>query len=118
MRILLVLLTEILLTLIFVYFASNYYNGEINYVCPFDNKEYSITYVHFAAITYLIGGISTLLIYAILNITDNKTILAYKKEREKHSVDSAEKDGQIKALENKIKTLETALDNVIKNKEE
>jgi hypothetical protein len=38
-----------------------------------------------------------------------------KKEYEKMSISKNEKDSQITALENKVKTLETALENVLKN---
>lgn len=117
MKILLVILTEILLTLLFVFFASHNYNGTFQYTCPFDHQVYTISYVTFAAITYLIGGLSTVLIYAIINIADERKLSAYKKDREKNSITSAEKDDQIKALENKVKTLEKALDSVIKKEE-
>lgn len=117
MKITFVLLAEVLLTLLFVFFASGHYNGTFNFTCPIDKQLYTISYIKFAAITYLAGGITTVLIYMILDIADQRKLNAYKNEREKNSVASAEKDSHIQALENKIKTLESALDNVLKNKD-
>lgn len=114
MKIFLVVLAEILLTLLFVLFAANNYDGIIQFTCPIDKQLYTISYVTFAAITYMIGGLSTVLIYTAINITEGRTISAYKKEREKNTIETAEKDDKIKALENKVKTLEKALDSVIK----
>lgn len=116
-KIVLVLLTEILLTLLFVFFASNHYEGIISFTCPFDKQIYVISYVKFAAVTYLAGAISTLVIYMLFNISEKNTLSAFQKEREKHSVISAEKDNMIEALENKVKTLESALKNVINHNE-
>ena len=117
MKILLIILTEILLTLLFIFFASHNYNGTFQYECPFNHQVYTVSYVTFAAITYLIGGLSTVLIYAIINIADTRKLSAYKKEREKNSITSAEKDDKIKSLESKVKTLEKALDTAIKKEE-
>ena len=48
------------------------------------------------------------------DIAEQDKLKAYKKEREKNSISGAEKDSEIAALENKVKTLETALDSLIK----
>ncbi len=114
MKIFLVLLSEILLALLFIYFASNNYTGEIKFENPVTTHLITITYVHFAAITYFIGSISALILYAIFSLTEKNPKDAYKKEREQNSIDAAEKDNTIQALENKVKTLEKALENVIK----
>lgn len=116
-KIVLVLLTEILLTLLFVFFASNHYDGIVTITCPVDKQVYDISYVKFAAVTYLTGAISTLIIYMLFNISTKNTMNEIKKEREKHSVAAAEKDSLIAALENKVKTLETALNSIIENKD-
>ena len=117
MKITFVLLAEILLTLLFLFFASGHYGGTISYTCPIDGHLYTISYMKFTALAYLAGGITTILIYMILDIADQRKLKAFKTEREKNSVASAEKDSHIEALENKIKTLESALDNVLKNKD-
>ncbi len=117
MKIFIVVLTEVLLVLLFLFFASSNYDGVFQYTCPFDKQLYTVSYVTFAAITYLIGGLSTVFIYAVVNITESRALTAYKKEHEKNSISQNEKDDKIKALENKVKTLETALDNVIKKEE-
>ncbi|MCR5261323.1 MAG: hypothetical protein K6C94_05740 [Candidatus Gastranaerophilales bacterium] len=118
MKITFVLLAEILLTLLFLYFAAGHYNGTLSLTCPFNNQLYTFSYIKFAALAYLAGGITTVLIYMILDIADQRKLKAFKNEREKNKVAEAEKDSQIEALENKIKTLESALDNVLKNKDE
>lgn len=114
MKIFLVLLVEILLALIFMLFMSNNYTGVFEYTCPFNKHVYSVQYSHFAAIIYLIGGLTTIFIYAIFSISESKTIAAYKKAHEKSEISHAEKDSKILSLENKVKTLETALNNIIK----
>lgn len=114
MKIFLVILAEILLALVFILFlSSNYING-VEYVCPFTKQVYTIQYSHFAALIYIIGGLSILILYAIFSYSESKTIAAYKRAHENSEIANAEKDSKILSLENKIKTLETALDNILK----
>lgn len=114
MKIILVILAEILLALLFVLFvSSNYING-IEYICPITKQVYTIEYSQFAALIYIIGGFSILILYAIFSYSESKTIAAYKRAHENSEIANAEKDSKILSLENKIKTLETALDNVLK----
>ena len=115
MKIFLVLLVEILLALIFMLFVSKNYDGIFEYICPFNKQVYTVSYAHFASIIYLIGGLTTIVMYALFNYSEAKTISAYKKAQEKSEISHAEKDSKILSLENKVKTLETALDNVLKN---
>lgn len=116
MKIFLVLLVEILLALIFMLFVSKNYDGIFEYTCPFNKQLYSVSYAHFASVIYLIGGLTTIVMYALFSFSETKTINAYKKSHEKNEIAHAEKDSKILSLENKVKTLETALDNVLKNK--
>ena len=52
----------------------------------------------------------------LFDMAEQTEMKAYvKKEYEKMSISKNEKDSQITALENKVKTLETALENVLKN---
>ena len=115
MKIFLVILVEILLALIFMLSISKNYDGIIEFMCPFNNTLYSVSYSFFAATVYFIGGLTTILIYAVFNFTESRTINAYKKAHEKSEISHAEKDNKIQSLENKVKTLEIALENVLKN---
>jgi len=114
MKIFLVLLVEILLALLFMLFVSQNYNSMFEYTCPFDKHLYSVSYVHFATVIYLIGALTTIILYAIFSYAETRALKAYKKEHEKSEISHAEKDNKIISLENKVKTLETALDNVLK----
>jgi Na+/melibiose symporter-like transporter len=115
MKIFIVVLAEILLALLFLLFASNYGDGIVTLSC--NGAEHTISYQLFAAIVYLIGGISTILVYTVIDISETRKLAAYKKDREKTSVANEEKDSKISALENQVKTLEAALDSVIKKEE-
>jgi len=115
MKIFLVLLVEILLALVFMLFISSNYDGVLEYTCPFNKQHYEVSYAYFASIIYLVGGLTTIFMYAIFNLSEAKTISAYKKAHEKNEIAHAEKDSKILSLENKVKTLETALDNVLKS---
>ena len=117
MKLLIVLLVEVIAVAVYVMLFADNFSGTLTYTCPFDKNMYTVTYINFAAAAFMAGCVTTLLIYLFMNISEQRVLNAYKKEREKNSVNTAEKDSQIKALENKIKTLETALNSVL-NKEE
>lgn len=84
-----------------------------------NGQVYNVFYPYLTASLWVAGVINMgLIAFNISNLKESKKISAYKKEYEKNSVAYAEKDDIIKALENKVKTLETALDSVLKNKEQ
>jgi len=117
MKIFLVLLVEILLALVFMLFVSQNYNSMFEYTCPFDKHLYTVSYVHFATIIYLIGALTAIIMYIFFSYGETRALKAYKKEHEKSAISNAEKDNKIISLENKVKTLETALGNLLKKKE-
>lgn len=98
-----------------IYFAVSKFMPEcFNYTCPFNGMEYQTNYAVFAAAICLFTVFETIVLYMIFDMAEQQTLKAYKKEREKNSISEAEKNSKIQELENKIKTLETALDSVIK----
>lgn len=85
--------------------VKNILNGQI----------YNVPYPYLLTAVWIIGTINMGLIsFNVASMKESKKISAYKKEYEKNSVEYAEKDDIIKALENKVKTLEAALESVIK----
>ena len=111
---LIILLGEIL-TAVAIYFGLNAYMPmDFNYTCPFDGKEYQTTFAILISAVYIVS-----VVYAtIFGAAEQGKLKAYQKEREKNSISGAEKDSEIAALENKVKTLETALENLIKKENE
>lgn len=111
---LIILLIEIL-TAVAIYFVLNSYMPmDFNYTCPIDGKEYHTTVAILITAVYLAGVIYSTILHMFFDIAEQDKLKAYKKEREKNSISGAEKDSEIAALENKVKTLETALDSLIK----
>lgn len=102
-----------LVTMIYVT-VGKFIPETFNYICPTDGMEYQTNYAIFAVAVSLFTVIETVILYVIFDMTEQQTLKAYKKEREKNCISEAEKDNKIQALENKIKTLETALNSVIK----
>lgn len=111
---LIIVLGEIL-TAVVIYFVFNTYMPmDFNYTCPFDGNEYHTTVAILITVVYLAGVVYSTILHMFFDITEQDKLKAYKKEREKNSISGAEKDSEIAALENKVKTLETALDSLIK----
>lgn len=111
---LIILLSEIL-TAVAVYFAiSAFMPMDFNYTCPINGKEYHTTFAILISTIYLISEMYATILHMFFDIAEQDKLKAYKKEREKNSISGAEKDSEIAALENKVKTLETALDSLIK----
>lgn len=111
---LIVLLVEIL-TAVAIYFVLNTYMPmDFNYTCPFDGKEYQTTFAILISAAYIVSVVYATILHMLSDITEHGKLKAYQKEREKNSISGAEKDSVIAALENKVKTLETALDSLIK----
>ena len=111
---LIVLLCEIFIG-VGIYFALNTYMlMDFAYTCPFDGNEYHTTVAILVTVVYLAGVVYSTILHMFFDIAEQDKLKAYKKEREKNSISGAEKDSEIAALENKVKTLETALDSLIK----
>ncbi|MGN0015186.1 MAG: hypothetical protein ACI37T_07185 [Candidatus Gastranaerophilaceae bacterium] len=83
--------------------------------CIFTGKIYSVPFACTVFAAWLLGMLGMFILQSMVfkNI-ESKKLADYKKQYEKNSVSQEEKDSQIKALENKVKTLEAALDNMIK----
>ena len=113
---LMILLGEIL-TAVAIYFGLNAYMPmDFNYTCPFDGKEYQTTLAVLLTVVYLFSVFYATILHMLFDMAEQAEMKAYvKKEYEKMSISKNEKDSQITALENKVKTLETALENVLKN---
>lgn len=109
-----ILAVQICLAAIIYFAVGNFIPECFNYTCPFNGGEYQTNYAVFAAAICLFTVFETIILYMIFDMAERETLKAYKKEREKNCISEAEKDSKIQALENKIKTLETALDSVIK----
>lgn len=111
----LTILTVQLCLAVMVYFAVGKFMPQcFNYTCPFNGAEYQTNYAIFATALCLFTVFETIVLYMIFDMAEQQTLKAYKKEREKNSISEAEKNSKIQELENKIKTLETALENIIK----
>ncbi len=111
----LIILTGELLTAVAIYYIVNMLVPQnISYTCPFDGAEYQTTLAILISVVYIAGVIYSTMWHIVFDIAENNKLKAYKKEYEKNSITGAEKDSTIAALENKIKTLETALDSVIR----
>ena len=113
---LIIVLGEIL-TAVAIYFVFNTYMPmDFNYTCPFDGKEYQTTLAVLLTVVYLFSVFYATILHMLFDMAEQTEMKAYvKKEYEKMSISKNEKDSQITALENKVKTLETALENVLKN---
>lgn len=84
-------------------------------MCPIQHVNFEISIAHLTIIIFMVG-IITGVTFAAFNYTGRiETLLAYKKKYEKMSVQSDCDDTKVKALEAKIKTLEVALENALKN---
>lgn len=115
---LIILLGEIL-TAVAIYFVLNAYMPmDFDYTCPFDGKEYQTTFAILISAVYIVSVVYATILHMIFGAAEQGKLKAYQKEREKNSISGAEKDSEIAALENKVKTLETALENLIKKKNE
>lgn len=98
-----------------IYFALNTYMPmDFTYTCPFDGKEYQTTIAILITTVYLASVVFSTILHMLTDVAEQNKLKAYKKEHEKNSISGAEKDSVIAALENKVKTLETALDSLIK----
>ena len=67
------------------------------------------------SITFILGTILGLLLMNIFIIIKNKKINIYKRQLEKETISSDENAAKVKVLESKIKVLEKALENALKN---
>lgn len=94
--------------------VGHFYAGGVNVICPISHEKYYISYALLISGIYAVSVLYTAILYIFLDFSDANKLKAYKREYEKNSVSKEEKDSQIKALENKVKTLEAALDSIIK----
>lgn len=94
----------------------NLHNNAI-VMCPFQHVNFEISIAHLAAIMFMGGAIAGVTFSAFNYAGRLDSLKAYKKKHEKMSVQSDSDETRIKALEEKIKTLEVALDNALKNQE-
>lgn len=83
--------------------------------CIISGKIYSVPFAYIVGAAWLLGMTGMFVLQSmVLKNAELKKLSDYKKQYEKKSIEKDEKDDKIKALENKVKTLETALDSVIK----
>lgn len=111
---LIILLVEILTAVAFYFALNTFMPMDFNYTCPINGKEYHTTVAILITVVYLLGMLYSSVLHMFFDVAEQDKLKAYKKEREKNSISGAEKDSEIAALENKVKTLETALDSLIK----
>lgn len=111
----LIILAGEILTAVAIYVVVNMLMPQsFTYTCPFDGQKYQTTFAIMISVIYLAGVIYSTILHMLFDIAEQNKLKAYKKEHEKNSITGAEKDSTIAALENKVKTLETALDSLIK----
>lgn len=111
----LVILIGEILTAVAIYIVVDMLMPQsLNYTCPFDGQEYQTTLAILISVVYIAGVVYSTILHIIFDIAERNKLKAYKKEYEKNSITGAEKDSTIAALENKVKTLETALDSLIR----
>ncbi len=112
---LMILAGEILTAAVIYIVVNAFLPQNFAYTCPFDGKEYQTTLAVLLTVVYLFSVFYATILHMFFDMAEQAKLKAYKKEYEKNSISEAEKDSQITALENKVKTLETALENVLKN---
>ena len=109
---------EILTAAVIYVVVNTFLPQNFAYTCPFDGKEYQTTFAILISAVYIVSVVYATILHMIFGVAEQGKLKAYQKEREKNSISGAEKDSEIAALENKVKTLETALENLIKKKNE
>lgn len=113
---LMILAGEILTAAVIYVVVNTFLPQKFAYTCPFDGKEYQTTLAVLLTVVYLFSVFYATILHMLFDMAEQAEMKAYvKKEYEKMSISKNEKDSQITALENKVKTLETALENVLKN---
>lgn len=115
---LMILAGEILTAAVIYVVVNTFLPQNFAYTCPFDGKEYQTTFAILISAVYIVSVVYATILHMIFGVAEQGKLKAYQKEREKNSISGAEKDSEIAALENKVKTLETALENLIKKKNE
>lgn len=85
-------------------------------ICPVTVEKYNMSIGYFQFITFFIGIVTGTLFLKSYFDGKIETLNAYKRKCEKLSVQSDTDETKVQALEAKIKTLEIALENALKNK--
>ncbi len=104
-------------TLATIYTGYLNINAIATIMCPIQHVNFDISIAHLIAIMFMLGIISGFTFCAFSYAGKIDLIQAYKKKYEKMSVQSDSDDSRIKVLEEKIKTLEIALDNALRNEQ-
>ncbi len=115
---LLSLLITIIIAITVLYFAYINLNNDVIVMCPFQNVNFEMSLSHLILLLATGGGLAGFSFAAYNYAGKMNTLNAYKRKFEKMSVQSDCDDTKLKALETKIQTLEVALENALKNKEQ
>ena len=115
---LLSLLITIILTATVVYFAYLNLSHDVIIMCPMQKVNFDMSLSHFIILMYAGGGLAGFSFAAYNYAGKMNTLNAYKRKFEKMSVQSDCDDTKLKALETKIQTLEVALENALKSKDQ
>ena len=108
------LFLAILETIFIVMFANYNEITDLNLSVMYTNFNFSISFFAFVILLYLFGIFAGILIMIPAILNGAKINKNAKRKLEVASVNKDENDIQISVLENKIKTLETALDKALK----
>lgn len=109
------LLIAIAATLGMAYFTYLNLPNTAIIMCPLQHVNFEISIAHLAVIIFM-AGIITGASFSTFNYSGRlDSLKAYKRKHEKMSVQSDSDETRIKTLEEKIKTLEVALENALNN---
>lgn len=101
---------NVIISLALLYFIYVNHSYKVTYVCILNNNVYTLPLSLMAILFVFTGMIMGFLSFKITSYRNQKNVSAYERKNESLSVKSEEDTAKIKALEAKIKTLETALD--------
>ncbi len=99
--------------LCFIYFNRNI---DISYFCPIMQKVYTTKFIYLALFIFIISNAAGYAFCCFFKTKVSALVDAYQKRHENISIEKDTDKAKIAALEAKIATLETALDNALKNK--
>ncbi len=108
------LFLAIIETVFIVMFADYNEIANLNLSLMYSNINFSISFFAFVILLYLFGIFAGILIMIPAILDSAKINKNAKRKLEAASVNKDENDIQISVLENKIKTLEAALDKALK----
>ena len=110
------LLIEVLIVIGFVIFLYFNKNTTVTFFCPIMQKMYVTKMIYLALFIFLLSHTAGFALCAFFKTRVSALVDAYQKRHENISIEKDTDKAKIAALEAKIATLETALNNALNNK--